>query len=372
MPQRTAKPGGAESLRLLKSVPVGKDGSAMPRGGGELIQSATRRVQLASRVRVSSMNCSSPPCRNRASPLAMSSNWICIVVPLNPSAASEDQEIDPDRWCSHTACGQEAWCLVSQWVWNLRLELGHQVEPTPVRTTEFAPAIAPQREQAAASSVPATGYGPPTTATSWKTGRFSGQDFPLQPDGTLSCPAGQSLSAQERHREADGSLRVVSAASIRSVVLVRCVSSVNGRVVPPGSHVRSASCCIHWPSGRQRFSGETGASRRLATPRGAVAIPCAARALASLVARAAGSQCTSSNRWSRHTQALWHPCTFCDLARVGYRLTPPLTATGFFPLGPFAAPRGSSCLFSWLLLLSCLFWLPIPLLFLSHGINIPF
>jgi hypothetical protein len=35
---------------------------------------------------------------------------------------------------------------------------------------------------------------------SWKAGRFSGQDFSLQPDGTLRCPAGQSLSAQERRR----------------------------------------------------------------------------------------------------------------------------------------------------------------------------
>jgi hypothetical protein len=70
--------------------------------------------------------------------------------------------------------------------------------------------------QAAASSVPASGYGPPTTATSWKTGRFSGQDFPLQPDGTLRCPAGQQLRVQERRQEADGSLRVVYAASIRS------------------------------------------------------------------------------------------------------------------------------------------------------------
>jgi hypothetical protein len=105
---------------------------------------------------------------------------------------------------------------VSQWVWNLRLELGREIEPTPLRTTEFAPAIAPQSEQAAASSVPAAGYGPPTMATSWKTGRFSGQDFPLQPDGTLRCPAGQSLSAQEQRREADGGLRVVYAASIRS------------------------------------------------------------------------------------------------------------------------------------------------------------
>jgi hypothetical protein len=135
---------------------------------------------------------------------------------FEPALADEDQEIDPDRWCSHTACGQEAWCIVSQWVWNLRLELGHHLKPQPVRTTEFAPAIPEHREQTAVSSVPAAGYGPPTTATSWKTGRFSGQDFPLQPDGTLRCPAGQKLVAQERRREADGSLRVVYAASIRS------------------------------------------------------------------------------------------------------------------------------------------------------------
>jgi len=49
-----------------------------------------------------------------------------------------------------------------------------------------------------------------------KTGRFTGADFPLQPDGTLRCPAGQSLVANERRRKADGSLRVVYAASIRS------------------------------------------------------------------------------------------------------------------------------------------------------------
>ena len=42
------------------------------------------------------------------------------------------------------------------------------------------------------------------------------QDFALQPDGTLRCPANQRLSAHERRKEADGSLRVVYAASIRS------------------------------------------------------------------------------------------------------------------------------------------------------------
>ncbi len=107
---------------------------------------------------------------------------------------------------------------MAQWVWNLRLELGHQVEPAPLRLTEFAPAIASQHEQDATrptSVAPASGYAPPATATSWKAGRFSGQDFPLQPDSTLRCPAGQKLVSHERRREADGSLRIVYGASIR-------------------------------------------------------------------------------------------------------------------------------------------------------------
>jgi hypothetical protein len=138
---------------------------------------------------------------------------------FEPTLSDEDSEQDPDRWCSHTACGQEAWCVVSQWVWNLRLELGHTLEPTELRTTEFAPAVPSPSEPVAthpAASAPASGYGPPTTATSFKTGRFTGADFPLQPDGTLRCPADQKLFAHEQRREADGSLRVVYGASIRS------------------------------------------------------------------------------------------------------------------------------------------------------------
>jgi hypothetical protein len=138
---------------------------------------------------------------------------------FEPALSDEDREQDPDRWCSHAAWGQECWQTVSQWVWNLRLELGHQLEPTPMRITEFAPTIPEQNAQAATrptATAAASGYGPPTTATSWKTGRFTGQDFPLQPDGTLRCPAGGTLTLQERRQEAEGSLRLVYAASIRS------------------------------------------------------------------------------------------------------------------------------------------------------------
>jgi hypothetical protein len=131
---------------------------------------------------------------------------------FEPTLFDEDQEIDPDRWCSHSARGQECWQLVSQWVWNLRLELGHQLHPDPVRTTEFAPVVTEMKEQQPHTH----GYGKPAVATTFKVSRFSGQDFTLQPDGTLRCPANQKLSVHERRKEADGSLRVVYAASIRS------------------------------------------------------------------------------------------------------------------------------------------------------------
>ncbi len=133
----------------------------------------------------------------------------------------EDIEQEPDRWCSHSAWGQEAWQIVAQWTWNLRLELGHQLHPEPVRTTEFAPALREQNAHAPlpptspAASAPASGYAPPVTATSWKAGRFTGANFPLQPDGTLRCPASNVLVPHEHRRERDGSLRVVYAASIR-------------------------------------------------------------------------------------------------------------------------------------------------------------
>ncbi|HEU5383856.1 MAG TPA: hypothetical protein VFV38_51310 [Ktedonobacteraceae bacterium] len=131
---------------------------------------------------------------------------------FEPILSDEDIEQDPDRWCSHSAWGQECWQLIAQWVWNLRLELGHHLKPEPLRTTEFAPAHPPPPPHAA----PASGYALPEVGSVWKAGRFSGHDFTLQPDGTLRCPASQELRVQEQRREVDGSLRVVYAASIRS------------------------------------------------------------------------------------------------------------------------------------------------------------
>jgi len=130
---------------------------------------------------------------------------------FEPALADEDQEQDPDRWCSHSPCGQEGWQIISQWVWNLRLELGHQLEPAPLRTTQFAPAIAHASERTAG----AFGYASPEASLPWKAGRFSGRDFAPQSDGTLLCPAGKMLRPTEQRREADGTLRVLYAARMR-------------------------------------------------------------------------------------------------------------------------------------------------------------
>jgi hypothetical protein len=69
--------------------------------------------------------------------------------------SDEDREQDFDRWCSYTANGQEFWQILSQWIWNLRLELGHRLQPTAMRTTEFAEAEAvPQTSPTSEASPP--------------------------------------------------------------------------------------------------------------------------------------------------------------------------------------------------------------------------
>jgi hypothetical protein len=128
--------------------------------------------------------------------------------------ADEDQEQDADRWCSHTPCGQEFWQILCQWVWNLRLRLGQALHATAMRMTEFAPAAVSAQPASVVPSASSPSYGPPVFAKSWKRGRMSGQDFVLQPDGTLRCLAGHPLYPQERRPERDGTVRVVYAARI--------------------------------------------------------------------------------------------------------------------------------------------------------------
>lgn len=130
--------------------------------------------------------------------------------------ADEDQEQDPNRWCSHSPWGQEFWQILCQWIWNLRLELGHALHPAPMRTTEFAPAQTqgPEAGAIAINQEPVPAYGPPQVVQQARMGCLPGKEFLPQADGTLHCPEHHPLYPQERRPERDGTLRVVYAARI--------------------------------------------------------------------------------------------------------------------------------------------------------------
>ncbi len=163
--------------------------------------------------------------------------------------ADEDEEQATDRWVSRTQWGQEFWQIVSQWIWNLRLELGQQAQATTMRLTDLAyslvleppppppvpPGAVPPSDETdpvdpAALPAPETAdgaaemsqnaldefssYGLPQWAQPSFTHGFPGSAFTPQSDGTLRCPAGYPLSVQERRNERNGSLRVLYAARI--------------------------------------------------------------------------------------------------------------------------------------------------------------
>ncbi len=116
--------------------------------------------------------------------------------------ADEDVEEDPDRWCSFTECGQELWQIACQWVWNLRLSLGQTMQGVQVREIEWAP---PKETPAVfvAEEPPPEEYGPWQWAAAFgrATGRFGAEDFVLQENGRLRCPAGASLWLSEVRQE---------------------------------------------------------------------------------------------------------------------------------------------------------------------------
>src|SRR2546430_17613229 len=92
---------------------------------------------------------------------------ICIAARLRTRLSDEDLEQDPERWASHAAPGQEGWQIVSQWVWNLRLELGSRLLPDPVRTTELPPAPPGVKAQDPDAYHLSLGDGPAVVPQSW-------------------------------------------------------------------------------------------------------------------------------------------------------------------------------------------------------------
>jgi hypothetical protein len=111
-------------------------------------------------------------------------------------------EEDPDRWCSYSECGQELWQIACQWVWNLRLSLGQTMQGVQLRDIEWAPAKEAPPLLVEEDSPPEE-YGPWQWAAAFgrATGRFGAEDFVLQEDGKLRCPAGASLWLSEVRQE---------------------------------------------------------------------------------------------------------------------------------------------------------------------------
>jgi hypothetical protein len=128
--------------------------------------------------------------------------------------ADEDEAQDADRWCSRSSAGQEFWQIISQWAWNLREELGQNLQPSPMRLTEFAPALTTPAPSEIAAQEPAPTYTQPQWARKAQMGGFPGSAFTPQADGTLRCPVGAPLYATERRPERDGSIRVLYSARI--------------------------------------------------------------------------------------------------------------------------------------------------------------
>ncbi len=182
--------------------------------------------------------------------------------------SDEDDEQNPDRWCSRTPGGQEFWQILSQWVWNTRLRFGQVAQPQPLRWTrwESAALVSPSAEAERATPSrtveepavavaehrqPATAptetdnlvpiYGPLELSQPWAKARrrFSAQDFRLEEGDTLTCPMGKVLRPRERRKLPNGDLRVLYAAKVHDcrtcpqagVCLGRGASGEDGRRV---------------------------------------------------------------------------------------------------------------------------------------------
>ena len=157
---------------------------------------------------------------------------------FEPTLADEDIELDPGRWCSHSAWGQEAWQCVAQWVWNLRLELGHQVEPAPLRLTEFAPAIASQQSRmrrVRPQLLPLPGMLHLPQQPPGKLVASRGKTFPSNLIARFGAQQGRSWSLMSGVEKPMAACALCMEPAFASAALVRCVSSANGMAAKPRS-----------------------------------------------------------------------------------------------------------------------------------------
>ncbi len=174
-----------------------------------------------------------PPLMRRT--ISLRITWDVVALSLHrgasaPLLADEDDEQDPDRWCSHApgfprslANRQSMDLERARCPWAMCLSRLRCARPPLL--PPFPPSQKPER-----SRRPCRAMTPLRLLHPGKLVASSSQDFALQSDGTVRCPAHQALVVHEHRREADGSLRVVYAASIRSCrPCPDAVTNANGR-----------------------------------------------------------------------------------------------------------------------------------------------
>ncbi|HEU5384142.1 MAG TPA: hypothetical protein VFV38_52780 [Ktedonobacteraceae bacterium] len=153
----------------------------------------------------------------------------------------EDIEQESNRWCSHSVWGQEAWQIVAQWTWNLRLELGHKLAPEPVRTTEFVPALPEQNAQEPippATPASQSGYAPPPPR---RPGKLAALPVPTFLSNQIGSCDAQQATSWFRMSTAENTMAVCGSSlplAYATAVRVPCASSANGTAVPRPNHAR--------------------------------------------------------------------------------------------------------------------------------------
>jgi hypothetical protein len=222
------------------------------------IPSATRRVPLASRVRESSTNSSSPTCRSERSPLPMLLSCICIVGPssllwlmkirrstLIAGAVTRPGDRSAGSWCRNGS-GTCAWNWGISW----------SRRPCAQRSLLLPSLRSPSRLPP--HLLPHLGmvHPPPPppgklVASLDKTFLSSLMEHSVVQQGSPCAP---TSGAERLMGVCAWCMRPASAVAAPAL----CATSVNGRAAPPPSLVRSACCSILSPWDLLRSSGVTG------------------------------------------------------------------------------------------------------------------
>src|SRR6266566_4595560 len=280
---------------------------------------------------------------------------------------------------------------------NLRLELGHVLEPTPMRTTEFAPPVT----EITAEQAPVQGYGKQITRPALESGPFLRARLrpPARWDAALSgwqdvapnraaklCRWQSARALQRQHPRLSWLPKAfavsVARGSNHEAASDQCEARILSGLVPRRCgfarlEPERAPARLYAARATPTYRGESAVSRRsFALPRGRDPFSRAACPLSPLVGRAARSQCACSNGWPGHDQALRHPRKLCRLARFGDSLTQPGLPRCSFSSDRFASPSGAS----WPFFLafprcsssSALFALHPSGSAISHGLNVRF